>query len=355
MAKELSILGRLKTGVQNLGRNLSDMVMPNIGAFIAWGFIMALFIPNGWLPNEKLAQLGEPMMKYLLPLLIGYTGGSLVHGVRGGVTGAIATAGVIVGSDIPMFIGAMIMGPLGGWCIKKFDAWAKGKVGEAFEVLVDNFSVGIIGFILALVAFLLIGKIVIWLTLVLKAAVEWLIAKKLLPLVSVLMEPAKVMFLNNAINHGIFDVLGVEQVREIGSSIIFLIETNPGPGLGVLLACSVFGDKAERQSAPGAAIIHFLGGIHEIYFPYVLSRPALLIAPILGSFSALMFYTLTGTGLVAPAAPGSLIAILAMAPKGKFLAVLAGMVIATAVSFLIASPLLKIARKKNSMENKPLE
>ena len=248
MAKELSLLGRLKTGVQDLGRSLSDMVMPNIGAFIAWGFIMALFIPNGWMPNEKLAQLGDPMMKYLLPLLIGYTAGSLIHGVRGGVTGAIATAGVIVGSDIPMFIGAMIMGPLGGWSIKKFDKWAKGKVGEAFEVLVDNFSVGIIGFLLAIVAYLLIGGVVVWLTQILKAAVEWLIAKKLLPLVSVLMEPAKVMFLNNAINHGIFDVLGVEQVREMGSSIIFLIETNPGPGFGVLLACSVFGDKMEKQS-----------------------------------------------------------------------------------------------------------
>lgn len=350
MTNNLSILGKLKTGLQNLGRSLSDMVMPNIGAFIAWGFIMALFIPNGWMPNEKLAQLGDPMMKYLLPLLIGYTAGNMVHGVRGGVTGAIATAGVIVGSDIPMFIGAMIMGPLGGWCIKKFDSWTKGKVGEAFVVLVDNFSVGIIGFALALIAFLLIGGIVVWLTTILKVAVEWLIAKKLLPLVSVLMEPAKVMFLNNAINHGIFDVLGVEQVREIGSSIIFLIETNPGPGFGVLLACSIFGDKMEKQSAPGAAVIHFLGGIHEIYFPYVLSRPALLIAPILGSFSALLFYTLTGTGLVAPAAPGSVIAILAMAPKGKFLAVLAGMLIATAVSFIVASPILKIARKKNLQE-----
>ncbi len=350
MTNNLSILGKLKTGLQNLGRSLSDMVMPNIGAFIAWGFIMALFIPNGWMPNEKLAQLGDPMMKYLLPLLIGYTAGSMVHGVRGGVTGAIATAGVIVGSDIPMFIGAMIMGPLGGWCIKKFDSWTKGKVGEAFVVLVDNFSVGIIGFALALIAFLLIGGIVVWLTTILKVAVEWLIAKKILPLVSVLMEPAKVMFLNNAINHGIFDVLGVEQVREMGSSIIFLIETNPGPGFGVLLACSIFGDKMEKQSAPGAAVIHFLGGIHEIYFPYVLSRPALLIAPILGSFSALLFYTLTGTGLVAPAAPGSVIAILAMAPKGKFLAVLAGMLIATAVSFIVASPILKIARKKNLQE-----
>ncbi|MBQ3978058.1 MAG: PTS mannitol transporter subunit IICB, partial [Bacteroidales bacterium] len=218
----------------------------------------------------------------------------------------------------------------------------------AFEVLVDNFSVGIIGFLLAIVAYLLIGGVVVWLTQILKAAVEWLIAKKLLPLVSVLMEPAKVMFLNNAINHGIFDVLGVEQVREMGSSIIFLIETNPGPGFGVLLACSVFGDKMEKQSAPGAAVIHFLGGIHEIYFPYVLSRPALLIAPILGSFSALLFYTLTGTGLVAPAAPGSVIAILAMAPKGKFLAVLLGMLIATAVSFLIASPILKLAKKKET-------
>lgn len=342
----------IKTSIQGFGRTLSAMVMPNIGAFIAWGLLTALFIPTGWLPNEHLAEICSPMSKYLLPLLIAYTAGSNISGVRGGVTGSIAAIGVIVGSEVPMFIGAMIMGPLGGWLIKKFDDWSASKVRAGFEMLVNNFSIGIIGMVLSIAGFLLVGNVVTWLTDILSAAVTWLINHRLLPLVSLFVEPGKVMFLNNAINHGIFDVLGIQQVQEAGKSIIFLIETNPGPGLGVLLACWLFGKDAEKQSAPGAVIIHFLGGIHEIYFPYVLSRPLLLIAPILGSSAALLFYSLTGAGIVAPASPGSIIAVLAMAPKGQTLLVLAGVLIATVVSFLAASPLLRLgASKADDNEN----
>lgn len=121
-----------KVKVQNFGRFLSNMVMPNIGAFIAWGFITALFIKTGWIPNEKLAALVGPMITYLLPLLIGYTGGKLAGGERGAVVGAITTMGVIVGADIPMFMGAMIAGPLGGWAISAFDKRADGKIKSGF-------------------------------------------------------------------------------------------------------------------------------------------------------------------------------------------------------------------------------
>lgn len=150
----------IKIKVQSFGRFLSNMVMPNIGAFIAWGIITALFIPTGWLPNETLAKLVGPMITYLLPLLIGYTGGRLVGGERGGVVGAITTMGVIVGADMPMFLGSMIAGPLGGYCIKKFDSWVDGKIKSGFEMLVNNFSAGIIGMILAILAFLGIGPAV---------------------------------------------------------------------------------------------------------------------------------------------------------------------------------------------------
>lgn len=121
-----------KVKIQNFGRFLSNMVMPNIGAFIAWGFITALFIPTGWLPNETLAKLVGPMITYLLPLLIGYTGGKLIGGERGAVVGAITTMGVIVGTDIPMFMGAMMVGPLGGWAIKRFDKAMEGRVKSGF-------------------------------------------------------------------------------------------------------------------------------------------------------------------------------------------------------------------------------
>ena len=83
------------------------MVMPNIGAFIAWGFITALFIPEGWWPNGQLAQLVGPMLTYLLPLLIAYTAGRNVAGERGGVIGAIAAVGVIVGSQYDWRIGGL--------------------------------------------------------------------------------------------------------------------------------------------------------------------------------------------------------------------------------------------------------
>ena len=234
-----------KIKVQSFGRFLSNMVMPNIGAFIAWGIITALFIPTGWLPNETLAKLVGPMITYLLPLLIGYTGGRLVGGDRGGVVGAITTMGVIVGADMPMFLGAMIAGPLGGWAIKKFDVWVDGKIKSGFEMLVNNFSAGIIGMILAILAFLGIGPAVEVLSKILAAGVNFMVAHDMLPLASIFVEPAKILFLNNAINHGIFSPLGIQQSHDLGKSIFFLIEANPGPGMGVLLAYMFFGRGSE--------------------------------------------------------------------------------------------------------------
>ena len=321
------------------------MIMPNIGAFIAWGLLTAFFIPTGWWPNEYLGKLVEPMLKYLLPILIGYTAGKNVAGERGGVTGAIATMGVVIGSSIPMFIGAMMMGPLGGWCIKKFDEKIEGKVKDGFEMLINNFSIGIIGMLLAIFGYMFVGDIVIWLTKSLSKLTVVLIEHHLLPLVALVVEPAKVMFLNNAINHGIFSPIGIEQASELGKSVMFLFETNPGPGLGVLLACWAFGKGSTKQSAPGAIIIQSLGGIHEIYFPYILARPGLLLGAIAGSAAALGFYQLTDAGLVAPASPGNFITLPVMAPKGETLIILGGILIAAAVSFLVSIPFMRSEEK----------
>lgn len=331
--------------VQKFGRSLSGMIMPNIGAFIAWGLLTALFIPTGWCPNEYLGKLVDPMLKYLLPILIGYTAGKNIAGERGGVTGAIATTGVIIGSSIPMFIGAMMMGPLGGWCIKKFDEKIEGKVKDGFEMLINNFSIGIIGMLLAIFGYMFIGDIVIWLTKTLSKLTVVLIQHHLLPLVALVVEPAKVMFLNNAINHGIFSPIGIEQANEVGKSVMFLFETNPGPGLGVLLACWAFGKGSTKQSAPGAIIIQSLGGIHEIYFPYILARPGLLLGAIAGSAAALGFYQVTDAGLVAPASPGNFITLPVMAPKGETLIILGGILIAAAVSFVVCIPFMRTEEK----------
>jgi len=335
-----------KIKVQSFGRFLSNMVMPNIGAFIAWGIITALFIPTGWLPNETLAKLVGPMITYLLPLLIGYTGGRLVGGDRGGVVGAITTMGVIVGADMPMFLGAMIAGPLGGWAIKKFDVWVDGKIKSGFEMLVNNFSAGIIGMILAILAFLGIGPAVEVLSKLLAAGVNFMVAHDMLPLASIFVEPAKILFLNNAINHGIFSPLGIQQSHDLGKSIFFLIEANPGPGMGVLLAYMFFGRGSAKQSAGGAAIIHFLGGIHEIYFPYVLMNPRLILAVILGGMTGVFTLSVLGGGLVSPASPGSILAVLAMTPKGAYFANIAAICAAMAVSFVVSAILLKTSKVK---------
>lgn len=340
----------MKETVQKAGRFLSGMVMPNIGAFIAWGIITALFIPDGWIPNEKFAALVDPMLKYLLPLLIGYTGGYAIAKQRGAVVGVIATIGVVVGADIPMFMGAMIAGPLGGACIKWFDKLMEEKIPAGFEMLINNFSAGIIGALLALVGLLGINPVCLFITRGLSAGVQFFVDHGLLPLTAIFVEPAKVLFLNNALNHGIFSPLGIEQASAMGKSIFFMIESNPGPGLGLLLAYMVGGKGSAKSSASGAAIIHFFGGIHEIYFPYVLMNPVVILATIAGNASGILALQLLNGGLVAAASPGSIFAELMMTPKGGFLANIAGIVISTAVSFALAFVLLKLFGKEEDLE-----
>jgi PTS system mannitol-specific IIC component len=368
--------GRARVGVQRFGTFLSGMVMPNIPAFIAWGLITALFIPTGWAPNgilggggnvdatgwtgalTQLSQDGNhtitsyvglvgPMITYLLPLLIANTGGRMVYGVRGGVVGTIATMGVIVGSNIPMFIGAMIMGPLGAYVMKQIDRLWEGKIRAGFEMLVNNFSAGIVGAILSIGAFFGIAPLVEGLSNALQVAVNWLISIHLLPLVSLLIEPGKVLFLNNAINHGIFTPLGAQQVQQSGKSILFLLEANPGPGLGILLAYTFFGLGIAKASAPGAIIIQFLGGIHEIYFPYVLMKPILIIGAIAGGMTGVAINVAFATGLRGPAAPGSIFAVIAQAPLPDLFGVLLSVFGAAAVSFVVCAVILRASRRRD--------
>ncbi|WP_437132152.1 PTS mannitol transporter subunit IICB [Bacillus atrophaeus] len=334
----------MKVKIQRFGSYLSGMIMPNIGAFIAWGIITALFIPAGWLPNEQLNTLVSPMITYLLPLLIAYTGGKMIYDHRGGVVGATAAIGVIVGSDIPMFLGAMIMGPLGGYLIKQIDKLFKDKVRQGFEMLINNFTAGIIGAILTIIAFYAIGPVVLSLNKILTAGVEVIVHANLLPIASVFVEPAKVLFLNNAINHGILSPIGIEQAANTGKSILFLVEANPGPGLGILLAYMFFGKGSSKSTAPGAAVIHFFGGIHEIYFPYILMKPMLILAAIAGGASGLLTFSIFNAGLVAASSPGSIFAILAMTPRGNYLGVIAGVIVATAVSFIVSAVILKSSK-----------
>ena len=335
----------MKENVQRFGRFLSGMVMPNIAVFIAWGFITALFIPTGWMPNETLAQMVAPMQRFLLPTLIAYTGGKMVYDVRGGVVGAAAAIGILAGTEDPMFIGAMIAGPLGGCLMKKVDGLFAGKIPAGFEMLVNNFSAGILGALLAVFGCLAIEPLCVGIKDVLVICVDFLVKRSLLPLTSLFVEPAKILFLNNAINHGVFTPLGMDQVAEAGKSIFFLIEANPGPGLGLLLAYSFFGKGAARSSAPSAVIIHFLGGIHEIYFPYVLMNPLTVLAVMAGGMSGVFINSIFNSGLVSAASPGSIIAILGMCAKDSYIGVILSVIVAAAVSFVIAAFILKFSNK----------
>lgn len=341
----------MKERIQRLGSFMAGMITPNLGAFIAWGLITALFIPVGWIPSEKFAELVDPMIKYLLPLLIGYTGGKMIYDVRGGVVGTAATMGVVVGADIPMFLGAMIMGPLGGWLIKKVDQFLEDRTPIGFEMLVNNFSAGILGVVLVLCANVFIGPVVQSVSQAAGTCVDALVKAKLLPLAALIVEPAKVLFLNNAINHGVLGPLGVSAAEGTGKAIHFLLESNPGPGFGLLLAYFVAGKGMLKESAPGSMIIHFLGGIHEIYFPYVLAYPIMILSVIAGGLAADFWFTILNAGVVATPAPGSILAYLAVIPRGQHFAVLTGVAIGTVTSFVVGSIILKVRPLKAETED----
>jgi PTS system mannitol-specific IIC component len=346
--------------VQKFGTFLSGMIMPNIAAFIAWGFITALFIEKGPFPVEGIGGFGkdatgapitlglvQAMIRFMLPLLIAAQGGRMVYGVRGAVVGAVATMGVIMSVPIPTFLGAMIMGPLGGWCMKHVDKLWEGKIKPGFEMLVNNFSAGILAAVLAVIGYFVFGPPIDGIATALGNGVDWLVDNSLLPLASLIIEPAKVLFLNNAINHGVLTPLGIQQAAENGKSILFLLEANPGPGLGLLLAYTVFGTGVAKNTAPGAILIHFFGGIHEIYFPFVLLKPFTILAMIPAGMVGIFTLVIFGAGLRAPAAPGSIIAVYAQTPGNSFVGVTLSVLLAATTSFLIGSVILRASRRRD--------
>jgi PTS system mannitol-specific IIC component len=343
--------GSARARIQRIGAFLSGMIVPNIAAFLAWGLITAIAAPGGWLPSPRLAQLIAPMLLTLLPILIGFSGGRLVYGMRGGVVGAVATMGAIAATTIPMFIGAMVLGPFGGWAIREIDRHATSRTPAALQMLASNFAAGICGAVLAALALVVVGPVVQSATRAMGAAAHALTSAGLLPAVAVVIEPGKVLFLNNAINHGVLAPLGAAQAHTSGQSLFFLLETNPGPGLGLLLAFWFFGASAARQSAPGAAVVHFLGGIHEIYFPYVLMQPLTLLALVTGGIVGNATFAATGAGLVATPSPGSIFALLAMAPRGGMLPVVFGIAAAALVSFAVAVPLVRAGARRETPED----
>lgn len=337
--------------VQRFGNFLSGMVMPNLGVFVAWGLLTALFIPTGYFPNEALATLVAPIITYALPLLIGYTGGNIVHGARGGAIGALATMGVIVGSDVTMLAGAMVMGPVAAFLLKQVDKFFSSRIKAGFEMLVSNFSMGILGLLIVIAGYYAIGPAFRVVLAILSSGVNFILAHDLLPLLAIPVAPGQVLFLNNAINHGIMAPLGIQQVAEQGRSILFLVDANPGPSVGTLLAITFFGRGLAKRTAPMAALIAGVGGIGEVYFPFVLMNPKLVFATMGGIATSLSMFVLFHGGTVATPSPGSIFAMLALTPKGSLAGNLIGFFAGMAVSFLLGFLLLKIGKRGKDTED----
>lgn len=341
----------IKTRIEKFGGFLAGMVIPNIGAFIAWGLITAMFLDSGWFPNKDLAKLISPILTYLLPILIAFTGGRMVYDQRGGVAGVVAAMGAIVGSNIPMFLAAMMLGPLGGFVIKKVDEILEGKIKSGFEMLISNFSIGIVGMLLAIGAFYVIGPTIAGATKLATTGINIIIDAGFMPALAIIIEPAKVLFLNNAIDQSIFVPLGAADILEHGKTLFFMLVSSPAPGCGILLAYSIFGKGNTKKSAPSALIIEFIGGIHEVYFPYVLMKPVMFLAIIAGGIAQIIVWILVGAGLAGYPHPGSIVSFLIMLPKDGFLSVMLGILAGIIVTFLVASFFLKTSKKNNGVED----
>lgn len=348
MAEKVS----MRVRAQRLGGKLSAMILPNLGAFMGWGVLTAIGI---FANSDVLKAFISPMLTYLLPILIAVAGGKMVYGDKGAIIGAFATMGVIVGADITMLLGAMIIGPLSAWILKKVDEVIEPRIPIGFELLIGNLTIAILGAFIAVAGSLWIAPAISSLSGLFAGGVAFLEEHRLLPITAIFIEPAKVLFLNNAIGQGILTPLGTAQLNELGKSVLFLLESNPGPGLGILLAYCVFGKGNARANAYGATLIEFLGGIHEIYFPFILMKPALVVAAIAGGVTGTFIFTTTGVGLNGVSSPGSVITIMMMAATGDRLKILIGIFAAAAVSFIVASIIIKSSKMEEKDINKNLK
>ena len=336
---------------RRVGHYLSGMIMPNVSVFITWGIITTLIQYLRGPLQSSFLEMDRLMIQFLFPVLIAYTGGRLIEN-RAGVLAAVAVIGMLTESEDPQILGAMVIGPLIGWIVFLFDKYVLPKVKPGYEMLVRNFSAGILGMLFGYLSLVFIGPIIAGITNQIGFFVGWLIQRNLLLFTNLFIEPLKVLFLNNTLNHGILTPLGIEQAGDAGTSILFLIETNPGPGLGVLLAFILFSRKELKATASGAFMIHLFGGIHEIYFPFVLLNPLLFAAVILGGMSGTLIFEMFQVGLKVPTSPGSIVVILANAPQEMLLGVASGIAGSTLVSFIIAALVIRKDQTKKEISEK---
>ncbi|MGY6172289.1 PTS transporter subunit EIIC [Candidatus Mycoplasma pogonae] len=379
----------IRQKIQKIGSFMAGMIMPSIAVFIAWGLWTSMFLYNaksgshGWFSGQTwspewingLGGIVGPGIKWLIPLLIGVNAGKMIYGVRGAAFGAFMVLVIIVGTDqvwamhpdiiqidgkalsgrAPnQIIGAMIIAPLSVWIFKKVESLYIEKIRAGFEMLIKNFSLALIAIALGLIMFFAWAWVMFGITFVLTSIIKGFGTNKYIaPLMTIFTEPTRTIFLNNALNHGVLSPIGLNQVQglqeagtEAARSIFFLYGGNAGPGFGLLIAYAVFKKGQERTNALGSSVIQLIGGIHEVYYVYVIAKPKMILATIAGAATSMAIFSFLDGGTATTVSPGSIISVISTSPSGYALGInLLGVFAGAAVSFIVASLLLWPERK----------
>ncbi len=330
----------MKQYIERIGKFYSHIILENVGLFIAYGILSILFSEGGWFPSSTLTPIIEMIYFIVIPVLISYTTGRRIGGNVGGLVAAMAGLGFFSVDGSSYMLGALLTAPMAGWIAKRGLNWIKAHTVVGFEMLFRNLFIGIVGSILLLFSSYCFNPILNQLKNILTWLLDQLFSYNLVPFMSFLIEPGKVMFLNNTINHGLLVPLGIEQVEYMGSSVLFLLETNPVPGFGILLAYFLI-EKKEKKNLLVNMVIQLVGGIHELYFPYVLSNSILFLAVIAGGMAGNFCFLLLQSGVIAPPSPGSILTILLLSPGKNLFGNLFGIAVSAMVSCIIAVIILK--------------
>jgi PTS system mannitol-specific IIC component len=343
------------------GRFLSQLVFQNISGLLALGFLRILFAPSGWFPHEGVYQIVDFIVLYFIPIQFANTGGKMIGGQRGGVIASFVMVGLVAGNttSYSMILPSMCVGPIIGYLIKKTDQWLERRTPPGYELLIYNGAAGLVGTLTAVVCYLYVGPLFARTMQMIYQEALLLAQSQLLPLISVIIEPSKLFFFNNVINHGILEPLGIQETKVNHKSIFFLLESNPGPGFGLLLAFylkSKGQELAERRNLKSSMFIQLFGGIHELYFPYALMKPLVILPLIVAGAAGNFIFYMFESGLVATPSPGSIIVLLVLAPLGEHVGIIVGFAISVAVSFIGCMFVLSVrgAQVNKQSANKPI-
>lgn len=329
----------------------SSIIAANLPLFIMLGFISLAFSNSGLFPNEKMALVSQSCYSYLLPTILAYYAGKKIGGDSGAFTGAVCGLSISIFSAYTSFIASIFMGTLCGVLCRFLKEKIKFDKFTGFEMISKNIFFGAVGVITVSLTYFVFAPIFSYIDLFFANLIEYLTDVKTLPITTSIIETLKVFSLNNSINHGFLIPAGVENATKFGKSVFFLLETNPGPGLGILLALYIL-NKDRRKYFASCMTVQAIGGIHEIYFPIILSNLKLLIALILGAISGNLVFYLLHAGARGAISPGSIITIFLMCSPSDWLAILLGIATSAVVSCISACLILEFdAHKSKEIES----